>query len=213
MKLSEAGESRVRGYLFVLGRSLRSFLAREVAEDAVREVETHIRERLEQAEPIGSERETVERVLAELGPPLRVARAYSTEMVIDEAVTTGGFSPMLRALWRLGTTSFVGFWWALFVFVGWTFGVSVLLIAPIKLLFPDNVGIFYRNGAYQSAGAIFNSPPGTDVHVFGYWVIPVALVAGLGILAGTQRVSRRILAWMRSRRPAPRLRVRVEVKE
>src|SRR5512146_122392 len=125
MQLTEIGESRIRGYLFVLGRSLRSFLPPEVAEDAVREVESHIRERIEQVEARdvarspaeagerhvtakagerieqsgfgevasgpaeardsserakADERAAVERVLAELGPPLRVAQAYSNEM-------------------------------------------------------------------------------------------------------------------------------------
>ena len=70
MTLSEIGESRVRGYLYVLDKSLRSFLPRDVAADAVREVESHIRERLEQTEPIPDERVAVERVLGELGPPL-----------------------------------------------------------------------------------------------------------------------------------------------
>ena len=48
MKLSEAGESRVRGYLFVLGTSLRSFLPPRVVGDALRELESHIRERVDQ---------------------------------------------------------------------------------------------------------------------------------------------------------------------
>ncbi len=51
MKLSGVGESRVRGYLYVLERSLRTFLPREVVADAVREVESHIRERLDQIDP------------------------------------------------------------------------------------------------------------------------------------------------------------------
>lgn len=42
MNLSEAGESRIRGYLFMLESSLRTFLKRDVAADAVREVESHI---------------------------------------------------------------------------------------------------------------------------------------------------------------------------
>jgi uncharacterized membrane protein len=212
MLLGEAGESRVNGYLFVLRRSLRSFLPPEVADDAVREVGSHIRDRLDEMEPPGNEREMVERVLAELGPPMRVARAYSTEMAIDAALTTGRFVAMVRALWQLGTTSVVGFAWALFVFVGWTCGISVLLLAPIKVLFPNNVGIFYTNGVFQAAGANFGRQPGTEVAPFGYWIVPVALAAGFAILLGTQRASRRILRWMRSRKPGPRLRVRLEVK-
>ena len=44
MKLTDSGESRVRGYLYLFERSLRSFLSPEVAADAVREVESHIRD-------------------------------------------------------------------------------------------------------------------------------------------------------------------------
>ena len=212
MELSEAGESRVNGYLFVLRRSLRSFLAAEVADDAVKEVASHVRDRLDETEAGGDEREAVERVLAELGPPMRVARAYSVEMAIDEALTSGRVVAVARALWHLGTTSLVGFAWALFVFVGWTFGISILLLAPLKVIFPNNVGMFYSNGVFQSAGANFGHPPGTEVHPFGYWIVPVALGLGFAIIVGTHRASRRILRWMRSRRPGPRLRVRLELK-
>jgi uncharacterized membrane protein len=213
MTLTEIGEARVRGYLFVLARSLRSFLPTEVTDDAVREVESHIRERLAQAPGGGDEKASVERVLAELGPPLRVAEAYSTEMTLDEAETTGRFVPMLRALWHMATTSVVGFAWALFVFTGWVVGVSFFAVAVIKVIFPNNVGMFYVDGRFHSAGANFGLPAGTVVHPFGYWVVPVSLALGLAALVGTQRASRAILRWLRSRKPSARLRLRVEVKE
>ncbi|MGH9196952.1 MAG: HAAS signaling domain-containing protein, partial [Acidimicrobiia bacterium] len=75
MKLSEAGEARLRGYLYVLERSLRTFLPSDVVADAAREVESHIRERLSQSESIQDERTALERILRELGPPLQVAQA------------------------------------------------------------------------------------------------------------------------------------------
>jgi uncharacterized membrane protein len=210
MKLTETGEARVRGYLFVLGRSLRTFLDPSQAEDAVREVESHIRERLAGAEAT-DERATVEQVLKELGGPQRVAQAYSTEMTIDEAVTTGRVVPMLRAIWYLATTSVVGFFWGLAAFTGWAIGIAFVLVAPIKILFPNNVGVFYRDGQVESVGAVFGSAPGVQVAPFGYWVVPVALVLGVGTLVLTQWASRRVLAWMRSRRPSARLSVKVEV--
>ena len=77
MILSEAGESRVRGYLFVLDRSLNIRLPRDVGRDAVREIESHIRERIGAVAAGSDERATLETILDELGPPLRVARAYS----------------------------------------------------------------------------------------------------------------------------------------
>jgi len=88
MNLSEAGESRVRGYLFMLESSLRTFLRRDVAADAVREVESHIRERVRETEPMPNERDALNQLLEALGPPHRLARAYSAEMAVDEAVET-----------------------------------------------------------------------------------------------------------------------------
>ena len=213
MTLTEVGEARVRGYLFVLGRSLRSFLPGEVADDAVREVESHIRERLAHVAAGGDEKAIVEGVLGELGPPLKVAQAYSTEMTLDEAETTGRFVPMARALWHLATTSAVGFLWACFVFTGGVIAISFLALAVIKLVFPNNVGVFTVNGEFHSMGANFGLPPGSVAHPFGYWVVPVSLLLGLAALVGTERASRRILRWIRSRRPSARLRVRVELKE
>jgi hypothetical protein len=209
MKLGDAGESRVRGYLFVLGRSLRSFLPADVATDAVREVESHIRERLDLE--AGDERAAIERVLAELGAPLQVARAYSTEMMIDEAVVTGRLVPVLRAVGRLAGTSVAGFGWAVMVFIGWSLGISIALLAPLKVLFPGNVGTFYVNGRLHSMGAVFGLPAGTEAHPFGYWIVPVALVLGFSAIVATQAASRQMLAWMRSRRPAPGVRLRVDV--
>lgn len=208
MRLSEAGEARVRGYLFVLGQSLRTSLPREVAQEALREIESHVRERLEEVEPQADERQAVERVLGELGPPLRVAQAYSTELTVEEALTTGGAGAVLRALWRLATTTAGGFAAALLLFIGYSSGISFLLIAALKPVFPNNVGLFVVNGVPHSFGINFPGPPGAEV-VGGYWVIPIGLAVGLGILVATHRGAHGFLGWWRRRRKGfPRLVVR-----
>ena len=46
MILSKTGESRVNGYLFVFERSLEPFLPPEVVRDAVKEIGSHVRERI-----------------------------------------------------------------------------------------------------------------------------------------------------------------------
>ena len=76
MNLSDAGESRIRGYLFLLEQSLRTFLRRDVAADAVREVESHIRERVLDDDGMPNERDALNRLLDAMGPPHRLARAY-----------------------------------------------------------------------------------------------------------------------------------------
>jgi len=201
MKLSEVGEARVRGYLFVLGRSLRSFLPRDVAKDALQEIESHILERVAQLESRPDERTAVEQVLTELGPPLRVAQAYSTEMAVDEALATGRTGAIARALWHLATTTAGGFLATLGLFVGYVSGAAFLALAVLKPIFPENVGLFVENGVPRSLGALFPVPAGTEVWG-GYWVIPFTVAIGLFILAGTHRAARRFLSWWRERKVA-----------
>lgn len=198
MNLGKTGEARVRGYLFVLGRSLKTFLPKDVAADSLREIESHIRERLAQAEAVPDDAAAVEGVLAELGPPLRVAQAYSAEMTLDEAVTTGRLGATVGALWHLATTTAGGFFAALGLFVGYVAGAAFVVTGVLKPIVPGNVGLFVVDGIPRSFGAQFPAPAGAEVWG-GYWVVPICLAVGLGVLVITHRCARRFLSWWRRR--------------
>lgn len=200
MTLTETGESRVRGYLYVLERSLRTFLPAEVTSDAVREVESHIRERLQASAIPDDERATVQRVLADLGPPLCVAQAYSAEMAVDQAIATGRVLAIGRALWHVATSNLLGFFAALGLFIGYAVGAGFVAIALLKPIFPQNVGFIFRDGMPMSFGAEFALPPGAEVRG-GYWVIPFALLIGLAILILSHATARWLLPRWR-RRPS-----------
>ena len=199
MQLSETGESRVNGYLFVLERSLKAFLPRDVVRDAVREIESHLRERVLAATHAPVERAALERILAELGPPLRVAQAYSAERTIDEAVATGRIVPIVRAVGHLASTTIVGFFAALGLLVGYLTAFALVAIAVLKPIFPNNVGVQYVRGFPVGVGAHFPLEPGVELHG-GYGLIPVAVVCGLAVFVLTQRGARGFLAWWRNRR-------------
>jgi uncharacterized membrane protein len=199
VNLTETGESRVNGYLFVLERSLKTFLPPDAVRDAVREIESHVRERVASADGAPNERAALEQILAELGPPLRVAQAYSAERTIDEAVTTGRFVPIVRAVGHLAATTVTGFFTALGLFIGYITSFAFVALAVLKPIFPNNVGAQYVHGFPIGLGAHFPLEPGIELRG-GYWVIPVALFCGLGIFVGTHRGARRFLAWWRGRR-------------
>jgi uncharacterized membrane protein len=199
MMLSEAGQARVRGYLYVLERSLRTFQSVEAARDATREVESHIRDRVEEAPAEPDERTALEGILARLGTPTRVARAYSTELAVDEAVATGRLGAVARAVGQLAATGVTGFLGAFGLFSGYAIGLGFVAVAVLKPIFPANVGFIWRNGVPMALGAHFNLPPGTEVRG-GYWVMLFALAAGMLVLVLTHRAARRFLAWWRSRR-------------
>jgi hypothetical protein len=203
VNLTETGESRVNGYLFVLERSLKTFLPSEVVRDAVREIESHLRERVLSADGAPNERDALEKILAELGPPLRVAQAYSAERTIDEAVTTGRIVPMARAVWHLATTTLVGFAAAFGLFTGYVMSVAFLLLGLMKPIAPNNVGIWVPDTPDGRIpwrlGADFPGLKGEHV-VGGYWVVPLCLGLGFVLLVVTHRCARRFLTWWRERR-------------
>jgi HAAS domain-containing protein len=197
MTLTETGQSRIRGYLFILERSLRSFLPPAVAADAVREVESHILDRLDQLPPSPDERAGIERVLTELGPPLRVARAYSMEMTVDEAVATGRLGAIARGLWHIAAATIGGFVAAIGLFCGYAIGLAFVAIAVLKPIFPANVGMAFRHGWPIAIGARFPLEPGVEMRG-GYWIIPLSLTLGALVLLGTHALARRLLAhWQR----------------
>ncbi|HEX6738693.1 MAG TPA: hypothetical protein VF310_10490 [Vicinamibacteria bacterium] len=199
MKLGETGEARVRGYLFLLRQSLRSFLPPATVQDALREIESHLRERLDEAGDMPNEAASVERVLGELGAPLQVARAYSLEMTLDEAAVTARLVPVLRALFRISLTTVRGFLGGLALSCGYSIGVSFILVALLKPIFPGNVGLFRVGGRFAGFGAQFPAPAGAEV-LGGYWVIPLCLVAGSALTLFTHRCALRFLARWRARR-------------
>jgi uncharacterized membrane protein len=199
MNLSETGESRINGYLFVLERSLKTFLPSDVVRDAVREIESHVRERIGASNGAPNEHEALEKILRELGPPLRVAQAYSAERVIDEAVTTGRLVPIARAIWHVATTTAIGALVGIALFTGYAIGIGFFVVAVLKPVFPNNVGLLVVNGIPRSFGAQFPTPPG-GVVLGGYWVIPLSIACGFAVLTLTHRAARRFLSRWRERR-------------
>jgi len=196
MNLTEAGESRVRGYLFVLDRSLRVSANAALAADAVREVESHIRERVAESPGLPNERDALEAILVRLGSPSTVARAYSLEMIMEEAAVGGRLVAVLRSLFHIAGTGIGGFFVSMLLFTGYAMGAALIVTAALKPIFPNNVGLWVHRGI--SFGAEFPAPEGVTP-LGGYWIIPICLVAGLGILIVTHRIGRRWLAGVRQR--------------
>ena len=202
MKLSERGEARIRGYLFILERSLKTFLPAADAADASREVESHIRERIEETEPVPDEKTALERVLDELGTPLSVAGAYSLELSAEEAVATGRIAAVARSLLHMAALGLRGFLGALAIFVGYAIALGFLAIAVLKPIFPDNVGLFIVHG-FPAFGAQFPIPEGSGPYG-GYAIVPISIAIGLAILVATHIGARRLIeSWLRRRRERP----------
>jgi uncharacterized membrane protein len=199
MQLSEAGEARIRGYLFMLDGSLRTFLKREIAADAVREVESHIRERVRETAAVPNERDALNRLLDALGPPHRLARAYSAEMAVDEAVSTGRVWATTRAVLALAAYTTEGFFVGLGILMGYMLAVAALLVCVAKPLFPNHVGIVTVDGRFRSAGLEISLPPGA-VLSHGWELAIGCGVLGLVLLVVVHLAAKSYLRRVRHRR-------------
>ena len=199
MNLSADGESRIRGYLFMLESSLRTVLKRDAVADAVREVESHVRERVRETEAMPNERDALNRLLDAIGPPHRLARAYSAELAVDEAVSSGRLWPAARAVLALALHTTEGFFVGVGLLTGYLFAAGCLLVALAKPMFPDRVGIRWIDGEFSGAGwEPFPEPDTVMTH--GWWVAGVCAVLGLLFLWLTHRGTRRYLRRVSARR-------------
>jgi uncharacterized membrane protein len=200
VKLSEAGIARVRGYLFVLDRSLQRRLPRAVARDAVREIEAHINTRVAATDAAGDERLTLERILAELGAPMRVAQAYSADRNLDDAVETGRVFAIVRSIAHAAFATVFGFVAAIVLFTGYVSGIAFVVIGLAKPFFPDNVGFWRVNGPGSIPSSLGFQWNTTELPAGGDWVIAIGLGVGMTLLALTHWGARAFLRWYRARR-------------
>ena len=200
MRLTEAGIARVRGYLFVLERTLQARLPRAEARDAARAIEGHINARVAAADAHGNELLALERVLAEFGAPARVGHAYSADNHLEVAVATGRLAPMLRSIRDAAFAGLLGFLAAIGLFVGYVTSAAFFVIAAAKPIFPDNVGIWRVNGPISVPSSLGFRWDTTETPAGGNWVILIGVVAGVIILVLTHAGARAFLAWYRQRR-------------
>ena len=194
MTLSDTGESRIRGYLYLLERSLRASVSAALTSDAVREVESHIRERVAESPGMPNERDALEAILMRLGSPATVAKAYSLELIMEEAAIGGRIVAVIRSLFHGAATSITAFFTALLLLVGYSLGVGFFVVAILKPIFPNNVGLWLHEGV--SLGGQWPAPEGVTPYG-GYWIIPICFVLGFAAMIFTHRAARRWITRLR----------------
>jgi hypothetical protein len=152
-----------------------------------------------ETEPMPNERDALNRLLDAIGPPHRLARAYSTELAVDEAVSSGRLWSAARAVFALAVHTTEGFFIGVGLLCGYLLSVACLLVALAKPIFPDNVGVRWVNGEFQGVGWELTLPPGAVV-THGWSVMGICAVLGSLLLWLTHRGTRRYLRRVSERR-------------
>ncbi|MGA8764843.1 MAG: hypothetical protein WB562_18385 [Candidatus Sulfotelmatobacter sp.] len=182
-------ESMIRRYLMELQTALRGISSAE-REEILCEIEAHIADSL--AGERGNEA-AVERVLASLGSPQKLAERYRTEFLLARAGRS--FSPwlLLRTSWRWAQTGFKGMMVFFVALVGYGTGVAFTVTLLLKPFMPKQIGLWVGRGTLE-VGTPGNAP---GLHeVLGNRFAPVITLLAFGTVVGTTQ----LLRWLMSKR-------------
>jgi hypothetical protein len=178
-------------YLVQVRRNLRGLSQSEIQE-VLLELRSHVLDRVEgQLTP-----QTVEAALAALGSPREVARANVTERVAAVMERDRGFFGVLGAVVRLAGLSLAGFMLFIVSLVGYGLALSLLVVAVVKPFMPSRVGFWHQAGDAYSLGILGDVSKAQGHELWGWWIIPIGLIAGLGLGWLTLRFGRICVRWM-----------------
>jgi len=189
--MAKDAQERIDSYLAELRRGLRGLGEANVSE-IEKELRSHI---LERATVHGELTEAgVIAALAGLGAPELLAREYST----DELLTRleGSRSPlrMLDGLFRWASLSLAGVFALLGSLAGYAFGLLCMLLALLKPLHPQTVGLWKfldKTGDVEFSLRLGFSPaPQNGQELLSWWIVPIGLASGFICLLLTTSFAR-----------------------
>ena len=177
-------------------RRLRAGLAplpESEREEIVRETAAHLLDRLEvdgaTASPGGA--------LGELGEPEAYAARFVSNYHISSALASGSPIALASQVLRLLGTSAWAFCGGTVVLIFYAFAFAMLAVAVAKPIVPSQAGLFLGPGGEFSLGIIDPASRVGAREVLGYWLIPLALIAGVLLLLLAKRLSRVFLRSIR----------------
>ncbi len=164
-------------YLSQLRNALRGINESEVHE-ILKELRGHILEKAAGGD--------VDSALASLGSPEELASRYLTDSLLARVVESRSPVSLLRTLFRWASLSLAGFFVLLGSMIGYFTGGVFILVALCKPLHPQNAGIWsYRDAAGDLGISVrlgYGNTPGVGTDLLGWWIVPVGLLMGCGLV-------------------------------
>jgi hypothetical protein len=170
MTKNDSVELRVDSYLDRVQTALRGMPERQI-DDIMRELRAHAVEL--------AERKGIEAAFESLGDPVDLAKAYRAESQITQAECSSSSLRIVLGLRHAGRTRAGRFLAMVLYAFGYANVLTLWLAAADKILFPSRTGLWYLPGDWKSLTLRTNgsSPPGAH-ELLGWWLIPVAILAG-----------------------------------
>ena len=183
MIASTRREPRIESYLARLRVALRGLPDREI-DDIVRELRSHV------DDLAGKEGAGVEAALQSLGDPLDLAQTYRSENQMLRAQCSGSPLTILQGL-RHATRGTLQRVTVTALYVLGYFGMGTLWAGALeKLLAPSRGGLWYTPGDFWSTTLVVGgNPPAGARELLGWWLVPIALLAGWGVKYASDRIA------------------------
>ncbi len=184
MNASTGAEPKIESYLARVRVALRGLPDREI-DDILRELRSHV------DELTGKEGSGVEDALQSLGDPLDLAQTYRSENQMLLAQCSSSPLIILQGL-RYASRDTVGRVTVTALYVLGYFGMGTLWAGALeKLLAPSRGGLWYTPGDFWSITLVVGgNPPAGARELLGWWVVPIALLAGFGVKYASDRIAR-----------------------
>ena len=176
--------SLVENYIKRLRWSLSKLPAAD-RDEIIQEIHSHLLDRVEEAE----DEAAIHQTLDEFGPPEEYARNFLENYEISVALASGSpwqiFIQNLRMLGP-GIGSALT---SMMIFILYLVSIGFLLAGSLKVFLPNNIGMWITTKPFDFLCCFsFNQDPTKEV--LGYWIIPLALFAGLMLFRFTSNLSR-----------------------
>jgi len=205
MTITSDAQHRIDAYLTRLRSRLRGIDEQDIHE-IVEELRGHILDK----SGVNGEEGTIDKVgetLDALGSPEQLAGEYLTDNLLARAEVSRSPARILGVLFRWASLSMAGFFVFLGSIVGYCLGIAFVLCALLKPIHPQTAGLWiYPTGGEDSVSLRlgFGSAPTDGRDVLGWWIVPIGLVVGCGLVMLTTRFALWCVRHYRHSRIVPR---------
>lgn len=194
MTITGDARDRIDGYLGRLRGCMRGINLDEVRE-IVEELRSHVLDKAATSSNTNGEITLagVDAALNALGSPEELASQYITDTFLARAQMSRSPLQVLRSLFRWASLSLAGFFVLLGSMFGYFLGVVFILVAALKPFHPHTAGLWiFPDGSGDSEISFrlgFGDAPLGGKEVFGWWIVPIGWMAGLGLVMLTTHIA------------------------
>lgn len=188
MTIAGHAQQRIDAYLGRLRRRLRG-MNDEDARDIVEELRGHITDKASASGEVTAA--TVDAALVALGSPEELASQYMTDELLSRAAVSRSPVRILESLFHWASLSVAGFFVLLISIVGYFLGGAFMWCGVLKIIHPKTAGLWaFRDSTGDLEISLrlgFGSAPAGGRDVLGWWIVPIGLVVGCGLVMLTTR--------------------------